>query len=243
MSHIIEFAGPPGSGKTTRCHYFIKQLRQSGYRVAGRMELRHFIRSMNRVERLWLYAATVLQNAISLIHFCAILLQHRLLQYDAIFRYARWCLFNEALRKYIRRYRPDYVLLDQWALQDLWSATIFGRAAYGKLAEQLKSFGGKRDAIFYIDVDPQTAAARISLRRTAISRFDAMNDGKRFQEIKKWSGYLFTLYHSADCRFKKIISGSGSAAQLAPLFFYHLDVLTERRMPANRFPVFRFDRA
>lgn len=240
MSHIIEFAGPPGSGKTTRCNYFIKQLRQSGYQVAGRTELKQYLRSMNRATRWWLYAATVFRKTGSCIRFCMLLAWHRSLRYDALYRYLRWCLFDGALRTYIRRYQPDYVLLDQWALQDLWSATIFTGAKHGTLARQLKRFGGKRDALFYFDVDAQTAAARIGLRSSSISRFDAMGDGQRLEELRKWTGYLFSLFHAAECPYKKILSGHAPAARLANLFFYHLDVLKQRRTPVQRLPHLRY---
>ncbi|GAB2530084.1 hypothetical protein [Rufibacter soli] len=129
-----------------------------------------------------------------------------------------------ALAKLMSSKEVDLVLLEQWIIQELWSATIFKSTSYQQLATKLKAFHFKCDYIFYLDVDMPTAAERIQHRGTFLSRFDTMEASKRLEELNKHNGYLFQLYQSSGCKNKYVISTQGTPALTAESLLQHLDL-------------------
>ena len=126
------------------------------------------------------------------------------------------------LQQFIVKRKFDVLLLDQWIIQGLWSATIFRNNSYDLLHEKLSQFYFKSDIVLYLHIDSSTASERIDSRSTYTSRFDKMDAGKRLEELEKYSRYLFQLYENSNCMNKLEFSAMESPKKNAEDFLQHL---------------------
>lgn len=219
---VVECVGPPGAGKTTNCNSFSSLLKKKNLNVGLSSDIKAYIREMAFYKKLFLLSETMLLRGHLLFLYTAALAFNKIYSFDSIYRYLRLSIFNQALKKYVKNREIDIVLLDQWVIQELWSATIFKLPAYHKVTNYLKPFYFKTDFVLYFDVDAQTASERISNRNTSLSRFDAMEPTKRLEELKKYNGYLFRLYENSRCSQKHRYTTDQSPEQNAEKFFQQL---------------------
>ncbi|MBW3545332.1 MAG: hypothetical protein KY428_07000 [Bacteroidetes bacterium] len=219
---IIEFVGPPGAGKTTNCQYFLKLLKERDLNVITRQEIEAYVRKMGAVEKSYLYATTVLFRGHLIVYYAFFLVFLRIYSLDSIYRYTRLSVYKLALEELIKNSKTDIVLLDQWMIQELWSATIFKDAAYDTIAQQLSKFYFKADLVFYFTIDVETASERIAHRGTTLSRFDSMTPKQRLRELLKYGAYLFQLFEQSDCTHKYKFCGKNSPSANALIFFQYL---------------------
>jgi thymidylate kinase len=203
---VVEFVGPPGAGKTTSCNCFAEMLQAKGLNICRSSDLKAYIRNLNTLEKLQLYFNSILLNSLTLLQFSLVLARHKILSFNSIYRYLRLTIFQVALRQMVNAKKIDLVLLDQWMIQELWSATIFKTKAFEQLHPELKKFYFKTDYLFYFDLDLEKAADRIAKRSHGRSRFDRMRPKKRLSKLKKYTAYLHQLYQNADCREKHTLS-------------------------------------
>jgi len=220
---IIECVGLPGSGKTTYCGYFSELLKQKKFSVIMWNDLKTYVHELNFFKKIYLLVKTLFFSGYSLFLYSIILACHKIYSIDSIYRYLRLLIFNTALTEYLKKRKVDIVLLDQWIIQEMWSATIFRLKSY-KIWKYLKNFYFKIDFVFYFDIDILTASKRISLRNTNFSRFDNMDSQKRPNELSKYNSYLYQLYETSDCKNKFILSSKQSPFNNAEIFFQHLDL-------------------
>jgi thymidylate kinase len=221
---IIEFVGPPGAGKTTSCRYFDQQLKEKGLRVATLQDIKDYLRRMNFSEKLLMLSKALLVRGHILLLYTASLAFNRIYSANSIYRYIRLTLFDLALQKFVKEKKVDVVLLEQWVIQELWSATIFKLKSYDKLKEHLTRFYFKTDFVLYFDIDVATASERIEMRNTNLSRFDRMDSSKRFEELMKYSAYLYQLYENSACEQKYMFSTKHSPETNAEFFVQHLNL-------------------
>lgn len=175
-------------------------------------------------EKLLLSLKALLFRGHTLALYTASLAFNRIFSKNSVYRYARLTTFDVALRQFVTKKKIDVVLLEQWIIQELWSATIFKLKSYDTLNKRLSRFYFKTDYVFYFDIDVNTAAERIGMRNTNLSRFDRMDAKTRLEELRKYNTYLFQLYESSDCRRKHLFSGYNSPEKNAALFALHFDV-------------------
>jgi thymidylate kinase len=221
---IIEFVGPPGAGKTTSCRYFDQQLKEKGLRVATLQDIKGYLRKMSSSQKLLMLSKALLFRGHILLLYTASLALNRIYSVNSIYRYFRLTMFDLALKKFVKDKNVDIVLLEQWVIQELWSATIFKLKSYDKLKEHLARFYFKTDFVLYFDIDVAVASERIAMRNTNLSRFDRMDASKRFEELMKYSTYLYQLYENSDCERKYIYSTEHSPEKNAESFVQHLNL-------------------
>ncbi|HMF73196.1 MAG TPA: hypothetical protein VK616_17070 [Flavitalea sp.] len=219
---IIEFVGPTGSGKTTNCFHFTEFFRKQDFDVYTFSDIKEFLYNLELNHRFHIYFKTLFSNGPHLLSYIFLLARHGIYSFDSIYRYAKLCVFNSALHQFVIAREVDVILLDQWVIQGLWSATIFKIESYEKLQEDLKRFYFKTDCELYFDIDEETACERIHARDSGRSRFDKMSYGKKLAELKRHNPYLYRLYEKSDCEKKFKFSTRVSPAQNAEDFFQRL---------------------
>jgi thymidylate kinase len=219
---IIEFVGPPGAGKTTCCECFSEALKEKNFKVLMTKEIKDYIHDMNFFSKFYFFSKVLLSRFHILSFYIFILAYNRIYSANSIYRYVRLSVFNLVLNKFIKSRDVDIVLLDQWVIQELWSATIFKLKTYHKVGRYLKMFYFKVDFVMYFDIDIATASERIELRKTKFSRFDRMDPDKRLIELKKYNAYLFQLFKNSDCCQKFVLSANQSPLENAEIFIQYL---------------------
>jgi thymidylate kinase len=199
-SVIVEFVGPTGSGKTTNCQSFSDSLKVEELSVYMFSDVKKHLYNQSLFKRIYVYSKAIVISFTNLISYTFLLLRYKIFSFDSIYRYIKLCIFNEALQLFIKEVKPDVVLLDQWIIQGLWSATIFKLDSYLTLPEKLSQFYFKTDIVIYFDLDTKTATERIAYREHGDSRFDKMDGKHRLERLQKYNGYLHQLYEQSACR-------------------------------------------
>ena len=175
---VVEFVGQVGCGKTTNCNYFSELLKENGFVVYMLSDLKYYFHNMNYRSKFYIILSTLFFKGVDLLRFTLVLARHRIFSLDSIIRYSKLCVMNQVLRQFLVKRIFDVLLLDQWIIQGLWSATIFKLNSYDVLHEKLRRFYFKTDIILYFNIDIETALERIESRDTFTSRFDKMDAGK-----------------------------------------------------------------
>lgn len=215
---VVEFVGPPGVGKTTSCNCFAEKLKAKGAKVCRSEDLKKYFRELNLLKKMQLYARCLAFNFFTILRFSKVMAQHKVFGLNSLYRYLRLAVFQLTLNEMVKTKAVDFVLLDQWMIQELWSATIFKTGAVYKIHPELKEFYFPTDYLFYFDLDLEKAADRIGNRSHGRSRFDQMTPEKRLAEMKKYTAYLHQLYLNADCPEKHMLSTEQNPDQNGELF-------------------------
>ncbi len=99
------------------------------------------------------------------------------------------------------RSRSGVVLLDQGFLQDVWSIFLSSKTACADpalLCSLIRSLYERIDAtIVVLEVDSETASARVSARTPGASRFDSLPEGQLRSSIEAASGLQRQIVESA----------------------------------------------
>ena len=215
---VVEFVGPPGSGKTTNSNYFSELLKENGFKVYMFKDLKEYFYTTKFVGKFYIIFSTLFFNGIDLLCFILVLVRHGIFSFNSIIRYYKLCTWNTVLQQFIAKRKVDVMILDQWIIQGLWSATIFKLNSYNVFHEKLRRFYFKTDIVLYFNIDISTASKRVGSRDTYTSRFDRMDAGKRLVELKKYNAYLYHLYENSSCLNKLEFSSMGSPEKNAEDF-------------------------
>lgn len=222
---IIEFVGPPGAGKTTSCHCFTELLRRKSFHVLTRQDIHAYLKRMNLLSKSLLLAGIILFRFHRLCYFIFTLALNGIFSADSLYRYLRLTVYQQVLHQLLDFKKADIVILDQWLIQELWSATIFKKKSYSRITHHLQPFYFRTDVVIFFKIDVATAARRIEFRSSGFSRFDLMDKSSRLEELERHSGYLFDLYQKSPCKHKYIYSANHLPAKNAELFMHHLEQL------------------
>ena len=223
---IVEFVGPPGSGKSTNCAAFTRYFSDEGLQVYQFADVKAYLKKMKAHKRLYIYMETLLSRGSSLASYLWVLLANGIRSFDSIIRYVKLCVFHAAALRFLQDSHADILLLDQWSIQGLWSATIFKNGNDDKLREHLPRFYLQSDWVLYFDASDETASERIRGRNSGRSRFDAMDDQERLSALKRYRHHLFEMFERSDCQNKLLLSTDVSPERNAEDFFRHLAVKT-----------------
>lgn len=221
-TEIIEFVGPPGAGKTSNCYCYTAILRQKGYHVLTLKDIKDYVRKAGRKERTKLMLKTLLVHLPKVASYAFTLFFNRIFSLNSITRYLRIAVFDTVLHQMISTKKYDYVLLEQWMVQELWSATIFKLRSYDRIEKQLYKYYLKTDRLLYFQIDMETASVRITNRTSKLSRFDRMDPKRRVRKLKQYNAYLYNLYRHSTCPDKDVISTQNSPEENAHHFLQHL---------------------
>jgi thymidylate kinase len=219
---IIEFVGPPGAGKTSNCYCYTAVLRNQGYTVLTLKDIKFHIKQLSKGERTLLLLKTTLRHLHLLIYYALTLVFNKIFSLHSITRYVRIAVFDTVLRQMTNAKKYDYVLLEQWMIQELWSATIFRLTSYDRIEKQLHKFYLKTDQLLYFDIDMETASVRITNRTSKLSRFDRMDPKRRLRKLKQYNHYLYNLYRHSSCPNKYVISTKSTPEENTALFLQNL---------------------
>ena len=143
------------------------------------------------------------------------------------------------------RTRSGMVLLDQGFLQDIWSIFLSSKSASADPALLCSLIGALYDGIdatiVVLDVNPETASARVSARTHGDSRFDNLPDGQLRDSISAASGLQRLIVESARRAGLRILVIDGSPPAsivtdrlLAALPAAHARTSAERASPGPR---------
>lgn len=220
---IIEFVGLTGSGKTTNCSSFSDFFSKQNLNVYTFQDIKHYLYQRSFYRRLCIYLKTLFEHSPDFLAFFLLLASHRVYSFDSIYRYMKLCIFNNVLHQFIRTRKVDALLLDQWIIQGLWSATIFKVHSFNKLQDELKRFYFKTDYVLYFDIDEETACERIQSRDSGKSRFDKMDYENKLAQLKRYNPYLYRMFENSDCPNKFEFSTKVSPGKNAEDFFHQFE--------------------
>ncbi|HEX8038914.1 MAG TPA: hypothetical protein VF490_07170 [Chryseosolibacter sp.] len=223
---IVEFVGPPGSGKSTNCAAFTRHFSEQGLQVYQFADVKTYLKKMKARKRLYIYMETLLSRSSSLVSYLCVLLANGIRSFDSIIRYVKLCVFHTAALRFLEEKHADILFLDQWSIQGLWSATIFKNGNYEELRQHLPRFYLQPDWVLYFDASDETASERIRGRRSGRSRFDCMDDQERLSALKRYRQHLFEMFERSDCKNKLRLSTDVSPGRNAEDFFRHLTLKT-----------------
>ncbi len=219
---VVEFVGPTGGGKTTNCRYFSELLKKNGLHVYVFSDLKKHLYSLKYHQKIFIVLKTIAFYSHYVLQYTFTLAYHGIFSFNSILRYVKLCVFNTGLQHFLENRNVDILLLDQWIIQGLWSATIFKSKSYDTLPLKLKRFYFKTSMILYFNIDAVTASERIGSRDSQQSRFDRMDPAKRIEESEKYNTYLFQLYENSNCKYKFMYTTTESPAKNAENFLHQL---------------------
>jgi thymidylate kinase len=220
---VVEFVGPPGSGKTTNCRHFEEVLKKRGLEVFTLQDIKDYVRNMHFIQKTGLVLQFIFLRGHLFLYFSSCLIYNRIFNWNSLYRFIRLSLFNLALKQVKKKGYVDVVLLDQWMIQELWSATIFRTHSYRKLVRPLSKFYFHTDIVLYFNIDVITASERIGKRKSGRSRFDRLDKDRRVAELLKFDSYLSLLYQRSGCSEKLAYSSYERPEYNAALFASYLD--------------------
>ena len=203
---VIEFVGPPGAGKTTSSHYFSDVLKERGLQVCISEDLEKHVKSLNAFHKLCIISKACLKRGHFLLLYILLFAFSGMFKLEYFIHYASLILRETALKHLIKEKRIDIVLLDQWAIQAVWSSTIFHLKPTALVLKYSKFLYLKTDFVIYFEIDPVIASKRMEMRPTFKSRFDMMDIERRKNELMRYNNFLIQLYTNSDCKNKHIFS-------------------------------------
>ena len=210
---VVEFVGPTGSGKTTNCLYFSKLLKDNGLEVYVFSDLKKYLYSLKYHKKILILLKTLFYYSHHFLRFSVTLAYHGIFSFNSNIRYIKLCIFNMGLQHFLINRNVDVIIIDQWIIQGLWSATIFKLKSCERIQYALQQFYFKSNIVLYFDIDAATASERIGSRESQQSRFDKMDPAKRIAESEKYNAYLFQLYENSNCQHKFMYSTKESPAK------------------------------
>lgn len=225
---VVEFVGPPGSGKTTNCSRFYELLTRNNFNVFILKDVREYFHNLKSYKKLVILLKVIFSPRCKFSLFIFTLAAAGIISLKSISRYYTLCAFNLALEDFIKVKDADVILLDQWIIQGLWSSTIFRTSHLSKLPDRLNRFYFETDYVLYFQIDSKTASGRIKSRDSGKSRFDLMNEEKRLAELNKYNGYLFELFNQSSCTNKRIYSTMVPPLDNAIDFLHQLQVTSSK---------------
>ncbi len=225
---VVEFVGPPGSGKTTNCSYFYELLTKNNFNVFVLKDIRDYFHTLKINRKLVILLKVIFSPHCKFPLFVFTLAKSGIISFKSISRYYTLCAFNQALEDFIKIKDADVILLDQWIIQGLWSSTIFRTNQLSKLPDRLIRFYFETDYVLYFQIDTKIASERIKSRNTGKSRFDVMNEEKRLAELNKYNDYLFKLFNHSSCMNKCIYSTLEPPINNAMDFLHRLQVSSNK---------------
>jgi hypothetical protein len=187
---LVELFALPGAGKSTVAEAFAKQAP-----VTTRKDLTAEWANRSALQRL-AHVGRAFGNYRLLKAAVRFGLGARLNTRESLFRLMRLVAKTEWLRS-----RSGVVLLDQGFLQDLWSIHLSSKAASVDpelLRSLIRLLYERIDAtIVVLEVDSETASARVSARTYGESRFDSLPDAQLRSSIAAASGLHGQIVESA----------------------------------------------
>ncbi len=220
---IVEFVGPTGGGKSTNCKTFSQFLTARHLKVGIFGDVKDYFHQLPGRAQAKLITNAFLHHGMSMLSFTWLLMANHIYRINSLYRFIKLCIFHEMMIEYIDVSNVNVLLLDQWAVQGLWSATIFSnRTAYEKILTQLSSFFFPVDLLVYLNIDANTASDRIMSRDVHKSRFDQMDHSKRMMEFSKYNYYLLQLFEQSPCKQKLRLSAKDTPQANAEEFMNYL---------------------
>ena len=158
----------------------------------------------------------------------------RLTTRESLFRLMRLVAKTEWLRS-----RSGVVLLDQGFLQDVWSIFLSSKTACADpalLCSLIRSLYERIDAtIVVLEVDSETASARVSARTHGESRFDSLPEGQLRSSIEAARGLQRQIVESARLAgLPDLIVDASPPAQVVTDRLLSLFPATQMRTSAER---------
>ncbi|MBX3257361.1 MAG: hypothetical protein KF862_24765 [Chitinophagaceae bacterium] len=203
---VIECVGLPGSGKSTSCRFFKQALESEGKKVALSNEIHDYRKRLSLSTKVLWGIKLLFKDIGKLLTYYYFLLRYGFIQRRNITEYPKYLFHHKVLASYIHKKKPDLVLLDQWSIQIIWSATLFSN----KNSRNLLKFAHKLfldvDLLIYFSLVEEKAALRIG-KRNETSRFDKMNYDTRINNLMTYSELLKDLFESAKCSNKVTLFG------------------------------------
>ena len=215
---VVEFAGPPGAGKSTSAGVFKSFLENKDIRVAEFSDVKKHLKSQSKFAIAQLAIKALAKKTGAIGKFLVLLIRNRAFSISSFYRFLKLCVFHEALQRYRKVAHTDIIILDQWIVQGLWSAILFRDRPFD-LSAFLFGFHSNVDWLVYFETDAETAAQRIAGRTTATSRFDQFGETQNMRELKRSGNSLYRLFTASPCRRKTIFNTDVPPQNNAKKFF------------------------
>lgn len=198
---LIEFAGLPGSGKTTIKKLLIEIYDRLGYSCFSEEDLIKYRTNQYRLNRFCFFLQETFQ-------FCAYYLSRPLILFSLICYASQVKPFNKirfkriiVLLKMIYKIHFSYsiaeknqsklVIFDQGIVQAIWSLIVDGHPPNDKyLKLLLKTLKDSFSVVVFLQIDSISSLARIQNRSCDDGRFDRMNASEVRQLLEGHKEYI-----------------------------------------------------
>lgn len=199
---LVEFLGLPGSGKTTLVNAIQPVLSSQGLRVATKVDLHNWKRDQHRLINLNLLFKRPLRTFKHLFNIWMFLCSLDSFKNVGFKRALTGVLINLQLDAFISDRDFDVILMDQGALQNLWSITAFSSKFSKKSLQTCVNDGTDLKYLdtLYVNVTttPELSATRLEERNLSDGRFDLLDNNHRYAAIKKSHEVMTVLLDMAN---------------------------------------------
>jgi thymidylate kinase len=203
---VVEFAGPPGAGKTTIARAALAELERLGLRCYGNESLvdrnvvrrRKSTRLSGKTRTLGRLVRGGVRHGRIALELARCIARTRSVSRAGLSRAASVLVLLDRIES-IPAGSYDLVVLDQGLVQYIWSIFIAGDLPPDRDLRRLLAaiFSDVRVAVIFVQVDIDDAVSRIGARETQASRFDDLPApqareylsayGAVFDKIRCWS--------------------------------------------------------
>lgn len=177
-------------------------------------DIKVHIRSLPRMAQALLVFDAIRMHGGQLFRFILLLCSKGSFGADSVWRYFKLCVFDAGLKHLLALGRFDVILLDQWIIQGIWSATIFKSGSKRISSEELRAFYFPVDVLVYFEIDAATASFRVGNRIDGKSRFENMSQRERTEKISDFKDYLYELFQASLCPGKHVVQSTASSDKL-----------------------------
>lgn len=202
---VVECVGPPGAGKSTTCRMVMSSSMAQKLVIGQFSDIKVHIRSLSRMAQALLIFDAIRLHGGQLFRFVLLLFRKDSFAADSVWRYFKLCVFDAGLQQLLVLGKFDVILLDQWIIQGIWSATIFKSEPKRISAEVLRAFYFPVDVLVYFEIDAASASFRVGNRTDGKSRFEHMSQRERTGMISGYKDYLYELFQASSCPGKHVV--------------------------------------
>lgn len=201
----LEFYGLPGVGKSTIAAAAVAGLESAGWRVCTRERATQWLRALARRQRLGLRLRAFLQLCLHPVLLLDYLCRTRPVRTLHLRRYFTLFLKREVARGLVRSGQFDALVLDQWALQDIWSLLVGARRFPASLPGRLLQAAAPSIIICHVQAPIDDVALRLSSRTHGLSRLDGRSAESSRAALVACAGFTDSLASAARQRHELLV--------------------------------------
>jgi len=206
---IIEFYGLPGTGKTSVADLVIEDMLSKGCRVQGRQDYESWLKGLGVYSKAVIVTKILVSICLNINMLFKYILTTKPLKSINIKLLILILYKNFSLKEFKKNCDSEYILLDQFLMQDLWSLFVFSSLYSQKFIEFIVGKHANFDCIFFFRLPARKNAQRLYGRKGGTSRFDLSDYDDVLSLLIKKSRYTDEIYSfNGKCKVSYFVDAS-----------------------------------